>query len=150
MNKQETRFVLACVALILAMFLSSGIAGASLGPSNRDVLVELRNNNPFSGASQLVLDLEEDFTEDQDAVPYAQVDISFMLDPWYRIYKLSALKMQMTELERDMAMHVPPPGPPGYEYIIAIAFLFGVYGAVLIALDFKSLLTYYRRRRNKE
>lgn len=148
MTRQEIRFVLACMALIGAIFLSSGVAGAHRGPANLNVLRGYADNNPFSGARSISIHLEADFDTYEEAVPYPRLDISRLLDPWYRIYKLTMLRSQMTEIERNLIM---PPKRSEYDYVAI-----GIFGiamslfSLMVVLDLRTVYLYYRRKRNNK
>lgn len=151
MTRQEIRFVIACMALITAIFLSSGVAGAHGGPINTDVLRQHRHSNPFSGARSFVveLDAEADFEQNEAPVPYPRLDTSRLLDPWYRIYKLTMLRSQMDDFDKIMARW--PANNPSYDYVaIGIFAVAAVLFGVMVVLDGRTVYLYYRRKRNNK
>lgn len=76
--------------LVTTLFLSSIAMGTCYADD------KLNNNisclpvcNPFSGATSVDVQLNKDpFNRIQEAVPYARLDISRALNPWYDIFML--------------------------------------------------------------
>lgn len=87
----ERTYIVYCMALLAVLFLSSAVPAATVEAPNGAVSCadnsRCADNNPFSGASSFVVELDKEFpTVAQPPVEYTDFDISVYLSGWYTMY----------------------------------------------------------------
>lgn len=87
----ERTYIVYCMVLLAVLFLSSAVPAAIVEAQNDAVSCadssRCADNNPFSGASSFVVELDKEFpTVAQPPVEYTDFDISVYLNGWYTMY----------------------------------------------------------------
>lgn len=93
MKRDERCFIVACIALILAIFLSSGVVEAGNDQRHYRNRVEFGNPAPVSSNSWASIASKANvFTPPWTPVPFAEVKIEEMLEGWHDAYLLLLLE----------------------------------------------------------